>query len=184
MKATIIQAGSLLLAEPFMADLNFKRSVILICEHNDEGTVGFTLNHPSEQTLDEAFEDIPDFQAPLYYGGPVQPDTLHYVHTLANLDEAVEIVPGLYWGGNFETLKTMINNGEVGMDDIRFFLGYSGWGDGQLQGEMKEHSWMTHQARPSHVFTNSSTDLWKSILKEKGGDYSIMVNFPEDPALN
>lgn len=180
-----IHAGSLLLAEPFMADPNFKRTVVLICEHNAEGTLGFVLSKPSNLYLDQAIDDIESFKAPLYLGGPVQTDTLHYIHRMGNkLEGSVEIVPGLFWGGNFEALKVMINNKQVTVNDIHFFLGYSGWATGQLEAEMKEQSWLTHEARAEHIFNQAPDNLWKTILKEKGGDYAIMVNFPEDPALN
>ncbi|MDX2001243.1 MAG: YqgE/AlgH family protein [Chitinophagales bacterium] len=179
-----ITAGSLLLAEPFMPDPNFKRSVVLICDHGEHGTFGFVLSRKSPLYLDQAMDNIFNFKAPLFFGGPVQTDTLHYLHKLENLEGAVEVVPGLFWGGDFNDLKELINGGEVNPKDIRFFLGYSGWSEGQLDEEMKEHSWLVHQVRPDHIFDIPADDLWKCILKEKGGDYAIMSNFPEDPSLN
>ena len=180
-----IKAGSLLLAEPFLADPNFKRTVVLVCEHNEDGSIGFVLSKRSPLLLDQAMDDIEHFKAPLYLGGPVQTDTLHYIHRLGNrLEGCVELAPGLYWGGNFEALKIMMNTNQVDPDDIRFFLGYSGWAPDQLESEMKEDAWIEHQVKAEHIFDTPPDDLWKAILREKGGDYAMMVNFPEDPALN
>jgi putative transcriptional regulator len=180
-----IHSGSLLLAEPFMADPNFKRTVVLICEHNEDGTLGFVLSKRSNLYLDQAMDGIEQFKAPLFLGGPVQTDTLHYIHRIGEkLEGSVQLAPCLFWGGNFETLKVMINNKQVTPNDIHFFLGYSGWAPGQLEEEMNEQSWLIHQAKAEHIFNPHPDDLWKTILKEMGGDYAMMVNFPEDPNLN
>jgi putative transcriptional regulator len=160
--------------------------VVLVCEHNDEdGTIGFVLSKRSPLYLDQAMENIYNFKSPLYFGGPVQTDTLHYIHNLGDrLEGCIEIAPGLWWGGDFDALKEMMNGGEITPADIRFFLGYSGWSPGQLEGEMKEKSWITHNVKAAHIFDTKPDELWKRILKEKGGDYALMVNFPEDPNLN
>ena len=177
--------GTLLLAEPFMLDPNFKRSVVFICEKQRTGSVGFILNRPMPLNLSEAIEGVIDFDAPLYYGGPVQTDTLHFIHNIGErLEGSIEIIDGLYWGGDFETLKTMINAGEVKPENFRFFLGYSGWDLTQLDGEMEEKSWITHEANAGHVFALQPENLWKEVLKEMGGQYAMMINYPEDPTLN
>jgi putative transcriptional regulator len=182
---TEIKKGSLLIAEPFMWDPNFKRTVTLICENEENtGAFGFVLNRPMEMKLHEAINGIKKFSAPLYYGGPVELDTLHFLHTLKDLDDAIEICEGLYWGGNFEALKIIINSGKVSPNDFRFFLGYSGWEAGQLKEEMKEKSWIIHQVKPAHLFKMNAAELWKIVLQELGGEYKQMINFPEDPTYN
>lgn len=176
--------GTLLLAEPFMLDPNFKRTVVFLCEKQKSGSVGFILNRPMPLKLSEAVEDIYNFDAQLYFGGPVQTDTLHFIHNVPDLDSCIKIIDGLYWGGDFEALKTRINSGEVKPENFRFFLGYSGWDMSQLDNELQENSWILCPAKASYVFNTQPDILWKQVLKEMGGDYAMMVNFPEDPSLN
>jgi putative transcriptional regulator len=176
--------GLLLLAEPFMADPNFKRSVVFLCENQKSGSVGFILNRPMPLKLSEAVEDIYNFDATLYFGGPVQTDTLHFIHNVPQLDGCIRIIDGLYWGGNFDVLKEMINSGKVKPENFRFFLGYSGWDMSQLDTELAERSWIIHPATANHIFKTKPDKLWKEVLKEMGGEYAMMVNFPEDPSLN
>ena len=177
--------GSVLISEPFMPDNNFKRSVVLLCEHQEDGSVGFILNRPLGIRINEAIESFPEFDAELYLGGPVQTDTLHYIHRIPELIEgSVEVMDGLYWGGNFENIKILIENGQLDADQIRFFLGYSGWGEGQLLEEMKERSWIVSQTDPVTIFSHDIDNLWKHVLKNMGGQYQIMSNFPESPLLN
>jgi putative transcriptional regulator len=180
------EKGDLLIAEPFMWDPNFKRTVTLICENEPEnGTFGFVLNRPLDMKLHEAIHGIKNFNAKLYYGGPVELDTLHFLHRIGHeIEGAVEICNGLYWGGNFSILKKLINNAKVKPTDFRFFLGYSGWSEGQLATEMKDLSWILHKVKSRHIFGLKSELLWKELLKEKGGEYAQMINYPEDPSYN
>lgn len=115
-------AGKLLISEPFMADPNFKRSVVYITEHNENGTVGFVLNQKTELTLDNLVDDVEDTDFPVYIGGPVGNDSLHYIHTLENLEGGVPVGNDVFWGGNFELLKIMIQAGQVERGQIRFSL--------------------------------------------------------------
>ena len=106
---TDIEKGVILLAEPFMADPDFKRAVILICEHHPQGTLGFVLNKPTEFNIDELVEDFPEFETKIYYGGPVQTDRLHYLHNLGDLlSDSLEISEGVWWGGDFDELQFLI----------------------------------------------------------------------------
>lgn len=179
------RAGALLISEPFLPDDNFKRSVVLLCEHNDEGTIGFILNRPLGVTVTEAVEDFPSFPSSLYLGGPVENNTLHYLHRLGEeIPGSVEVLDGLFWGGNFEILKAKLGQGVIKEEDIRFFLGYSGWSPGQLDDELKEKSWIVSQAKSQYVFETETDLLWKTILQEMGGQYFIMSNFPDNPQLN
>ncbi len=176
--------GTLLLAEPFMLDPNFKRTVVFICEKQKSGSVGFILNKPMPLKLTEAVDDIYNFDATLYFGGPVQTDTLHFIHNVPDLDGCIQIIEGLYWGGNYEALKEKINSGQVSPENFRFFLGYSGWDLKQLDDELQENSWIVCPAKATHIFQAKPDNLWREVLKEMGGDYAMMVNFPEDPTLN
>ncbi len=176
--------GVLLLAEPFMESPEFKRSVVLVTEHNEDGTMGFILNRKLAIKPTQAIDDFPDFEDTLFYGGPVSTELLFYIHTLGNLLEgSVEVTDGIYIGGDFDVLKDLLREGKVKPSQIRFFAGYSGWTAGQLKSEMKQHSWIVTPGTQKLVMKDNS-NLWKNILKDLGGKYSMVADFPEDPTLN
>jgi len=178
-------AGILLIAEPFLKDPNFLRTVVLLCEHQQQGSFGFVLNKQIEQTLDELVTDMEDFRLPVYYGGPVQMNTIHFLHQYPDLiPESVKVTGDIYWGGNFETVRALIKNKSLDLKKIKFFIGYSGWGDGQLSAELEEKSWLTVSANCKLVFNTVYDEIWKSSLRELGGEYEMMINFPIDPQLN
>lgn len=177
--------GRLLLARPFLSDSNFWRTVVLLVEHGDEGTLGFILNKPTEHKLNEMFPEFPPFDIPLYLGGPVGTDLLQFIHRIPDLDENDrEIIPGLYWGANFEALRPHIVAGRVQASDVRFFLGYSGWDANQLEGELKMKSWFVAETGPEFAFTEDPDQLWKDVLQSMGDRYRIISHYPEDPVLN
>ena len=175
----------LLIADPFLKDPDFLRTVVLLCEHKQEGSFGFVLNKRIEQTLDELITDIEGYDLPVYYGGPVQMNTIHFIHQYPDLiPESVEINKGIYWGGNFETVTALIKTKSLDLDKIKFFIGYSGWGDGQLTAEINEKSWLTVSANHKLVFNTDHNEIWKGSLLELGGEYEMMINYPIDPQLN
>ena len=178
-------AGVLLIADPFLKDPNFLRTVVLLCEHNEQGSFGFVLNKQVEQTLDELVSDLKGFNLPVYYGGPVQMNTIHFLHQYPDLiPESVKVSDDIYWGGNFETVAALIKNNSINLSKIKFFIGYSGWTNGQLNDEIDEKSWLSVQANSSLVFKTASNEIWKSSLKKMGGEYERMSNYPIDPQLN
>lgn len=177
--------GKILLSEPFMEDPNFKRTVVLLCEHNAEGTFGFILNKKTELLLGDAVPELEHFETPLYYGGPVEPQTLHYVHQSGDiLPESVPIGDGIFWGGQFETLKILLKNKEINPDTIRFFTGYSGWDPDQIVEELKQNSWFVTSSDVEDIFHKDDEHLWKKILNELGGDFKTIANYPENPNWN
>ncbi len=177
--------GVLLISEPFLNDSYFKRAVVLLSEHDEKGTLGFILNKPTDVNINDAVEDFPEFNAPLYFGGPVETDTLFYIHTLGDkLEGAKEIVDGVYWGGNYDQLKLLIDTGQVGPEMIRFYAGYSGWDAEQLNHELEDKSWLLSQSNPRFTFFDDPKCLWSQVLRSMGQEYAILANFPEDPALN
>ncbi|MBC8046114.1 MAG: YqgE/AlgH family protein [Fimbriimonadaceae bacterium] len=179
-------AGLFLLSEPFMPDPNFKRTVVLLCEHiEDGGTVGFILNKTLEIKVSDALVDFDEIQNDLFYGGPVAEDTLHYLHCYGDLiEDSLHIVDDVYWGGNFEQLTNLLKAGTLDANKIKFFLGYSGWSEGQLDAELKENSWIVAPAKGSYVFGIQENALWKNVLHDLGGEYSQLINYPENPILN
>jgi len=178
-------AGILLIADPFLKDPNFLRTVVFLCEHKEEGSFGFVLNRPFTNTIDELIPELQDHKLPVFYGGPVQQDTIHFLHQCPeDIPGGQEILKGVYWGGDFDKMVELIRSNSLGPARIRFYIGYSGWGSGQLDDELKEKSWLTVKANRKIIFHKETEEIWKESLKLLGGDYEMMINFPIDPQLN
>lgn len=178
-----LETGRMLVAEPFLIDPNFKRGVILLCDHQEDGSFGFILNKPIDMNINDLIANFPEFKSEVYYGGPVQTDTIHYLHTKGDLlSNSVKVLSGVYWGGDFDELKNFIKTGKIQPKEVRFFVGYSGWSSGQLIKEHKVLSWMTVDGHFDHVFGDNK-ELWKDVLEEQGGSYSIIGQMPL-PILN
>ena len=180
------KTGDVLLAEPFMLDPHFKRGVVLLCDHTEEeGSVGFILNKPISSKVNELINDFPEFDAHIYYGGPVATDTIHYIHNVGDLlEESTEIISGVYWGGNFEKLKFLISSELILPENIRFYVGYSGWSPGQLQEELITGSWVISDMHPNYAFKSKSKSLWKKVMKNKGETYTVIAQMPDSFILN
>ncbi len=180
-----IQKGKLLLAEPaILNDKSFNRAIIILVEHNENGTVGFVLNKPSRFTLGDLVPDI-DSDIRVYIGGPVEQDNLYFIHEVPELiPDSIEIEHGIYWGGNYNTVKSLINNKLIQAKDIRFFLGYSGWSQEQLEDEISRNSWAVIEINGTNIFQINDAGSWKEKLIELGGKYRLWANSPEDPMLN
>lgn len=175
----------MLISEPFLPDPNFERTVVLLCEHNEEGSFGFVLNKPSILKVNEVMEDIIGLDNVVFVGGPVQQDTLHFIHRNAELENAVEIVDRIFWGGAFEKLMLLCETHQITPKDIRFFLGYSGWGPGQLEAELEQDSWIVcDYVTDQLLFDTSSEIMWRKALENMGGRFSVYSNYPVDPRLN
>ncbi len=176
--------GRILIAEPFLPGDYFNRSIIFIVDHNSKGTVGFILNKPVDFPVDGFYQEFPGLKTTLSLGGPVSTESLYYIHTLGEkLQGSLHIANNLYWGGNFDQLKTLINCKSVNPDQVRFFLGYAGWDSGQLQEELKENSWLVSDISPLKVM-KTDPKLWLEMVKQVGGKYSLWENFPENPSMN
>ena len=178
-------SGILLIADPFLKDPNFLRTVVFLCEHKKEGSFGFVLNRQYENTLDELIPELEGHQVPIYYGGPVQVDSIHFLHQYPDeIPGGQEVVKGVYWGGDFDAVIDLVKNSAIDTDKIRFFIGYSGWGEDQLNTEMIEKTWLTVKANRNLIFHHKQEEIWKDALKHLGGEYEMMANFPIDPQLN
>lgn len=180
-----IAKGKILLAEPFMSDPNFKRTAVLLCEHDEEGSLGFVMNKPLGTRLDELIENFPSFDSDVHLGGPVQTDTVHYIHNVGDLLEgSLKIVDGVYWGGDFDKLKFLIQQQLILPHNIRFFVGYSGWSEGQLADEMLYGSWLIADMDSNYLFKSASEELWKQVMYNKGNTYTVIAHMPDAISWN
>lgn len=181
-----LKTGLLLIAEPaILGDQSFNRSVILLAEHTNDGSVGFILNKPLKYDIQDLIPEI-EVSFKIYNGGPVEQDSLYFIHNVPEIiPDSIEISNGIYWGGNFEYAKKMINAGKIKKENIRFFLGYTGWGAHQLEDEMMEHSWaITENDYRNKILSKSPINFWKEKMIELGGDHLIWSNAPENPTSN
>lgn len=176
-----VRAGQVLIAQPYMTDTNFKRSVICMCEYTkDDGSLGFILNKPINMDVTELIGDVRTEDKFLaYYGGPVATDTLHYIHNVGDLlDDSILISPGIYWGGDFKKLKFLIESGLISSNNIRFYVGYSGWEAGQIEQELVAGSWVVSDLYPNYIFKSKPASLWQTALDHKGDAFSIIAQIP------
>lgn len=180
-----ITAGSILIADPFLKDPNFLRTTVFLCEHQEEGSFGFVLNRKHKVAIGELIEELEGCNYPVYYGGPVQMNSVHFLHQRPDIvTGGLEIIDGIFWGGNFEEVTTLIKNKIITQHQIRFFIGYSGWSEGQLENEMKEKSWLITDGNRKLVFHRNTDLIWKDALQQLGGEYTQLINYPIDPQLN
>ncbi len=177
--------GRLLISEPFMDDPYFKRSVVLLTEYSNDGALGFILNKPLDITINDTMEDFPPFDAPIFMGGPVQSDSLFYIHSQGEfIESSVKITENLYWSGNFDQLKQLVKDQQIFPHEIKFFIGYSGWDKAQLTEEIESESWIISDIKSKEINQLNDVNLWKNTLKEMGSKFSVLSNFPEDPSYN
>lgn len=178
--------GDLLIAEPaIIGDVSFNRSVVLLADHTQEGSIGFILNKPLEYSINDL---VPEVEAnfKVYNGGPVEQDNLYFIHKVPQLiPNSIEISLGIFWGGDFSKVAELISNEIINENDIRFFLGYSGWDTNQLESELKANSWLvTENVYKKNIIEKDYEFLWKEKMLELGGEYSIWSNAPENPSYN
>ena len=180
--------GSLLIAEPLMNDGCFQRATVCVIDHNeDSGTMGFVTNRMSGYMLSELVDGIEiDEDIPVFIGGPVHRERLYYLHTFgADVPDSVEVIPGLFVGGDFERIKELINMGAEIYGNIRFFIGYSGWEKGQLRQELDKSDWAVASIESvEDILTLSENDAWRNAVITLGERYRVWLNFPIDALLN
>lgn len=178
------QKGHLLISEPFLNDDYFKRSVILLAENSASGSLGFILNKPLGYFLHELIKNFPESEFPVYLGGPVENNSLFFIHRLPQLiPNGFYIHNGWYYGGDFKQVKQAVALGLIKQNDIRFFAGYSGWDPGQLDHELKTESWFVFN-QPDDFIKLSTERMWGEILRINHSEMAIWSNFPDDPTLN
>ena len=181
-----IEKGKILIAEPsIIGDISFNRSIILIVEHGNDGSIGFILNKPMNLNISDLIPEIKS-NLKIYNGGPVQQDNLYFVHKISDLiPESIMISDGLYWSGNFEHVIKLIKKGEINQNDIRFFLGYSGWDSSQLNEELNSNTWiLSENNHNKNIIKVVDENFWKNKMLDLGGEYILWSNAPEHPSFN
>jgi putative transcriptional regulator len=177
-------SGTILISEPFSNDAYFKRSIVLLTVNDEEGSVGFILNKNVEIPLLDIFGEEFNIDAFVSIGGPVSIDRLDYLHTLGDkLPDSKHIIGNIYWGGNFEVLTNLMRMNSIKKDEIRFFLGYSGWSKGQLKNEIDNNYWLVSNVDHKTIM-NKDDNYWRNTLQRMGKNYSPWLNVPEDPQFN
>jgi putative transcriptional regulator len=186
MKAILQPAsGRILVSEPSLTDRFFARSVVLLAEHDSEGSFGLIINKPSEIRLSQITDEFPGFDPHLFLGGPVKVENLYFIHTKGEeVEGSLKIMDGLYWGGSVKKIKEMIRDRKITENDIRFFIGYAGWQPSQLDRELSENSWLVLNTSVDEVLKVNTESVWRKILISMGEDYAPWVNYPEDPQMN
>ena len=180
------EKGSLLIAEPsIIGDISFNRAVILLADHNALGSVGFILNKPLDYNLKDLIEGT-ESEFTVYNGGPVEQDNLYFIHKSPELiPNSIEISNGIFWGGDFNVVLALINEDKISKNDIRFFLGYSGWDEQQLDNELQSNAWLVSKnIYNNEIIAQPFNSFWREKMLELGGDYSIWSNAPENPSYN
>lgn len=176
--------GRILISEPNMTDDNFKRTVLILAQHNQNESIAFILNKKTEFNINDVIEHFPKFDSNIYIGGPVERNKLHFIHTLGKkIDDSIQISENLFWSGNFENLKDLVKKGKVKKNQVRFFAGYSGWSAGQLNFELESDSWIVAKSDLINLDDNQEK-IWRDCVKKLDKDYAIWSNMNEDPTLN
>lgn len=180
------KAGDLLISEPFLQDENFIRSVVLLCEHSEEGSFGLIINKPSILKLGELVETLDFLDKAVFVGGPVEQNTLHFIYFGENaLEGSISLGENIWWGGDFESLVEKLKLGLFNPDLVRFFLGYSGWGAEQLNDELSDETWIIcRENLDENTWDFTPEELWRNLLKNMGGEFKVIANYPLDPRLN
>jgi len=182
---TLIKSGRILIAEPFMLDPFFRRSVVLLCEHHEQSSLGFILNKSINMSLNELLPGFPYFEADVFYGGPVQTDTLHFLHNVGDiLEGSTQVARGVWWGGDFEELQFLISQQLVQPHNIRFLVGYAGWSAGQLAEEMSYGSWVSGEMDPNYLFNTKPSELWQLAMYNQGSTYTVIADIPDAMSWN
>jgi putative transcriptional regulator len=174
-------SGQLLVSEPFLADPNFRKTVVLLCEHEAQGSVGFIINRLLDVDTDEIIPGLLNVNFPIYYGGPVEQNTLHFIHKAGLLiDESFPVGDDIFWGGNIDQINILLESGKANEQDFKFFIGYSGWGEGQLEAEIDQKAWWLTNLIQAEAFNENIEDIWPNTVRTMGKDFAYLADAPED----
>jgi putative transcriptional regulator len=181
----IPEKGKILISEPFLPDTFFNRSIVYLTDHTPQGSVGFILNKKLDLKLSSAIAGFDDWNENINMGGPVAPDTLHYLHSLGELiPDSILIEDNIWWGGDIDAIRDLISTDKITQSQIRFFLGYSGWSAGQLERELREDSWIIARVKSEIIMNSRGDNTWKRVLRSFKNKYRIWADFPDSPDMN
>jgi putative transcriptional regulator len=174
--------GKLLISDPFVDEDYFRRSVIFLCEYDKDGSFGFVINNFISINLHELDETFPDIETQISLGGPLEVNSLYFIHTLGEkIQNSKLISEGIYLGGDFQQLTTLIKEDHSIIQNVRFFIGYSGWSANQLDDEIKENAWVVYELNSTlELFESKSRQTWKKYMESLGGKFKVMAKFPLD----
>ena len=176
--------GKLLISEPLLQDDNFHKSVIFLCHHSPKESLGFILNKQASQLLNFYLNDAMSLDFPVFIGGPVDQEMLHFIHSVPEIAGGEKITEDIYWSGDLEQIVEGIKIGKVTTDNCKFFIGYSGWGIGQLEAEIEMNAWLVAHSNTVLVFNTPVKMVWNDAVKSLGKQYSPLLFMPENPELN
>ncbi|MCQ2974238.1 MAG: YqgE/AlgH family protein [Bacteroidales bacterium] len=178
-------SGRILISEPFSGAEYFEKAVVYLADYGKQGTVGFILNKPILLNVNPLLSGLAQYPWNLWYGGPVGNDSIYFIHTAGPniIPGSVPIADGIFWGGDFDLVIKKMESGELSEKSIRFFLGYSGWEEGQLEKEIEKKFWLVGNLDPA-IIMNPDADIWKEAVKKMGGRYHVWENLPPDPSMN
>lgn len=181
-----LEKGKLLIAEPFLDEDYFRRAIIYLCEHNNEGSFGFVINNFINIKLSDLDETFPDIETKISLGGPMEINSLYFLHKLGDkIQNSALVENGIYIGGDFQELTALIKEDNAIMNEVRFFIGYSGWAAEQLESEIKNNTWIVSDNNAKNIlFESQAKQTWKRYLRDLGGKYKIISTFPLDPNNN
>ena len=182
LKASI---GDVLISEPFLDDFYFRRSAILIVDHNDEGSFGVVINKRLNVPFNDIIMGFPKFDAEVYLGGPVDTDRVFFIHTIGEMiPDSHKIMSGLYWSGNINALKAMIKNDLIKSHEVRFYVGYAGWDGGQIRKELKANTWLVGKFSTKEILHTMPSKMWSNFVNKLGNKYILWNKFPVNPSDN
>ena len=177
--------GDVLISEPFMNDFYFRRSVILLIDHNEEGSLGVIFNKRLTIPFNEIVQGFPEFNADVYLGGPVETDRIFFIHTVGEMIPDSHLISnGLYWSGNISVLKSMIKMDLIKPHEVRFYVGYAGWDGGQLREELKANTWVVGRFTAKQLLRTMPDKMWSDFVKQIGKRYALWDKFPVNPSDN
>ena len=185
-----LEKGRVLIADPFLSDDYFSNAVILLCEINEKGAFGIVLNHYIEETVSDfmtKFSDLDTSDYKISLGGPVDTDSIYYIHTRPDLiKNSINVFEDIYLGNGeeFDVVADLIRSKQLSHNEIKFSLGYSGWTAGQLEEELKKNSWFVGNLSSATLMNYQEKDIWKKTLEQMSEKHRVISNFPQNPMLN
>lgn len=179
-----VMPGKVLVAEPFLQDKYFGRSVVYLANHDSAGSVGFVLNKRLDVNVGAVIAELEGIDFPVYCGGPVGERYLYYLHCRKEIPDSEVVGNGIFYGGDFQTVVKMLREGDLNERDIRFFAGYSGWGRGQLENELESDSWLVGSLSREEIFDMDGRNLWRDTMRGFGNEQAVWANYPVNPGMN